>query len=363
MGMEVRMEKSEKITILLRQEINGRKYETGSRFPSETELADRFGVNQKTINKAVSQLVAEGLLQRGVRGSGTHVKACSSFPRMRIAYIGKFYHPYYANILNGIQLAALEQDCVVDVLYPLAEQFSSFVSKIRNSDIKGIISSAYGTIDGGSLPVIYLDEESAGDYYKDFVACNSYQGGYEMMRALISKGHRNIVLLTYITDTRQRVAGFQDAMREAGIDRISDRLYTSIQCSDYDTETLFKKMNADFPGFTAIASTGDDCIFRVISFLEKKNIPWRGKIAMTGFGNISGISNLLPIATVDQHPFHIGKKAFSELMRKIENPDRAVRERIDVELLGLENIPVLAGRPPHTVKGRLHPKAIVSKVI
>lgn len=340
------MEKSEKITVLLRQEINTRKYETGSRFPSETELADRFGVNQKTINKAVSQLVAEGLLQRGVRGSGTHVKTCSSFPRMRIAYIGKFYHPYYANILNGIQIAALEQDCIVDVLNPLAEQFNSVVSKVRNSDIRGIISSAYGTIEGGNLPVLYVDEESAGEYYKDFVACNSYQGGYEMMRALISRGHKNIVLLTYITDTRQRVIGFQDAMREAGIERIPERLYTSIQCSDYDTETLFKKMTADFPGFTAIASTGDDCIFRVISFLEKKNIPWCGKIAMTGFGNVSGISNLLPIATVDQHPFHIGKKAFSELLRKIENPDTVVRERIDVELLGLENIPLLARRPP-----------------
>ena len=157
------MKKYEEIADILRQEINDRKYEPGTRFPSETDLADRFGMNVKTINKAVSILALEGLLERGIRGSGTHVKANCVFPRMRIAYIGAFYHPYYAQILNGIQDAALEDNCLVDVLNPRAEQYNSFVEKLKSSDVKGIISSAYGTIDDKEKPVLYLDEESAGD--------------------------------------------------------------------------------------------------------------------------------------------------------------------------------------------------------
>lgn len=44
------------------------KYPGGTRFPSEYELAERFGVHKITANKAVSLLVNEHLLKRGSRG-------------------------------------------------------------------------------------------------------------------------------------------------------------------------------------------------------------------------------------------------------------------------------------------------------
>ncbi len=53
----------------------------GARFPSEYELQERFTVSRFTANKAVALLAAEGLLKRGVRGSGTYVKKLNQFPK------------------------------------------------------------------------------------------------------------------------------------------------------------------------------------------------------------------------------------------------------------------------------------------
>ena len=163
----------------------------------------------------------------------------------------------------------------------------------------------------------------------------------EMMKNLLERGHRNIIILAYSTDTKQRIRGFLDALREAGTADPEKRVYASRQTSEYDTEMNYRKMQQEYPGFTAVAATNDNIIFRLVSMLEKKKIPWRGKLALTGFGNVSGISDLLPIATVDQHPYHIGVRAFQAMLRKIAEPELEIREKIPIELVGLEHIPVI----------------------
>lgn len=333
------MRKYEYIADVLRREIQERKYEYGSRFPSEMDLGDRFEVNVKTINKAVSLLVSEGLLKRGIRGSGTHVKAYDAFPRLRIAFIGPFYHPYYVQILHGVEQAALAENCLVDVFSMPGEQHGIVMEKIKNSDIKGIITYGCGMIHADRIPIMYLEDDACGISFPDYVVCNSYQGGYEMMKKLIEYGHREIVILSHMFDNRQRISGFLDAMREEGIPDPEKRVYSSIQSSRYDMSELYEKMKTDHPGFTAVASTSDNNIFHFISLLEKKYIPWHGRMALTGFGNVPGISDLLPIASVDNHPYHIGIRIFQGLMRKIADPELVIQEKINIELVGLENIP------------------------
>ena len=56
---------------MLRRELADR-YEPGQRFPSQNELAERFGLAATTVREAVGMLVQEGLLERR-RGSGTYV--------------------------------------------------------------------------------------------------------------------------------------------------------------------------------------------------------------------------------------------------------------------------------------------------
>ncbi|MBO4632460.1 MAG: hypothetical protein J5858_11110, partial [Lentisphaeria bacterium] len=75
--------------------------------------------------------------------------------------------------------------------------------------------------------------------------------------------------------------------------------------------------------------------------MKLKKMDWEGKIAMVGFGNLPGISDVYPIATVDQHPMRIGAEAYRLLMKKIAEPDTVIQEFLDTELVNLQNIPVI----------------------
>ena len=95
--------KFELILSALRNELWSGVYPLGARFPSEYELADRFGVNKMTANKAVSQLVFEGYLQRGGRGSNTKVIMTEKFPKGYFVYIAPLAHEINRLILTGIE--------------------------------------------------------------------------------------------------------------------------------------------------------------------------------------------------------------------------------------------------------------------
>lgn len=56
----------------VRAEVNAGTFEHGSRLPTETEIAERFGVNRHTVRRAIAALTAEGIL-RADQGRGTFV--------------------------------------------------------------------------------------------------------------------------------------------------------------------------------------------------------------------------------------------------------------------------------------------------
>ncbi|MBM3892540.1 MAG: GntR family transcriptional regulator [Verrucomicrobia bacterium] len=57
----------------LRELIRGGEFKAGDKFPAEREIGERFGVSRVTANKAVSHLVAEGVLEFK-KGVGTFVR-------------------------------------------------------------------------------------------------------------------------------------------------------------------------------------------------------------------------------------------------------------------------------------------------
>jgi len=63
----------EQLAAILRKRIEGGTYAPGRRLPSLVDLEAEFGLNPKTIHKALDVLRAEGLIQTSP-GRGTFVK-------------------------------------------------------------------------------------------------------------------------------------------------------------------------------------------------------------------------------------------------------------------------------------------------
>jgi GntR family transcriptional regulator len=63
---------TEQVNAILRDRIRDKTYGPGCQLPSETHLADEFGVSRSTIRSVLSRLAEEGLLLRK-HGDGTYV--------------------------------------------------------------------------------------------------------------------------------------------------------------------------------------------------------------------------------------------------------------------------------------------------
>lgn len=336
-----KMGKTEEIIQILRNELQQKKYVLNSRFPSEYELADRFAVNKKTVNKAVSLLVAEKYLTRGRGGRGTIVSRLSCFPKNHIAFVGNIQHPFIAMQAYGVQVAALEDNSLVSIIAPPPNHLNKSLIELDSMNISGIITTAYGMLPEMHVPILYLEDKLGEKIYPDFVACDSYRAGYQMMKELIIRGHRNIIMLFQSMNNPERLQGYYDAMKEAGIADYKKRTFLLMEYTVGETNMLLTRICRQFPGFTAVAACSDDDIYRMIVSMRLQKMEWIGKIAMVGFGNLPGISNIYPIATVDQHPLRIGADAYRLLIEKIKKPEIQIQEYVDTELVNLQHLPVI----------------------
>lgn len=87
----------DQIKILITQSLIGGEWKPGEAIPSEIELAQRFGVSQGTVRKAIDQLASENILIRK-QGKGTFV-ATHAEPQHQYRFLriipnaGEKHHP------------------------------------------------------------------------------------------------------------------------------------------------------------------------------------------------------------------------------------------------------------------------------
>lgn len=333
------MNKIDIITKKLRADLAAGIYPSGSRFPSEYELAELLGVHKITANKAVSLLVNEGLLSRGKRGSGTQVVRQSVFPRGFIAFIGGIHHTYGSNILHGVQQWALTRDYLVTATAPPFEHINYFLKKLQGSAIKGIISVNYGRLETMELPAVYLDLE---DPEVNTVNCDNYQGGCELMQVLLDRGHRDIVIYTRdckSSHRKSRLRGFHKVMKKNGINDYEKRTFAGL-FSAADTLHTLKQIISHYPHLTAIATDSDDDAMQIIKGCHKLGLRFPDKISITGFGNLKNVCDLYPIASVEQNPVQMGAAACNRLIDIIEHKaaPTPIHELLDIEIIHPEYI-------------------------
>ncbi|MBE6371267.1 MAG: GntR family transcriptional regulator [Lentisphaerae bacterium] len=334
------MEKIESMLAELKSDLASGKFAPDAHFPSEYELAERFKVNKKTANKAVSLLVTEGWLYRGRRGQGTLVSPVKPFPGGQICCISILKNAYQSDFLQGAQSGAFQHDYLLNYCSPPPEELPDLLKRLENSPVRGILTGYYGELNT-RLPVIYIDRSSGDPESFYSVSCNNYQGGYEMMKQILARGHRNIVIFFQQKLMRDRLKGFHDAMREAGISDAEKRTFRWLEDSCYEAQKQLRQALKKYPGFTAAACGSDNLMIHTADALDQEGIPWRNRIALTGFGNLLGKDPVLPAASVDQHPFNLGYTAAENLIALIEGrgEDIPKQSMIDVELVNTGNIP------------------------
>ena len=219
----------------------------GDRLPSETELAQKLGVSRWTVRQATQQLVRDGVLESRP-GYGHIVRALRSRPTIGLL----FNHSLFARTLhnvpmpttfavllfNALRVELARRRCRVRLYLPDVDAFDQRMNHARlHRDLEkgrfaGLITTHWPHRRGQyPAEVVRADDKlmaalkqheipMAGISSRDLphitTTTDMRAGGYEGARYFLDQGHRRIGLMSAQDQPRSFLAGFREAMAEAG---------------------------------------------------------------------------------------------------------------------------------------------------
>ena len=233
--------------------------------------------------------------------------------------------PYSIEIMKGIDRAIAESD--YDLLLfttgglqtkDLVARTQYYVSLLNNSLTDGvlIVASDVTDIKSGGL-IVSVDPHLALPNYPSVQGTN-YQGAKDVMRYLISLGHKRIGFIdgwAGAGTAERRIKGYRDGLKEAEIE-IDEAL---IVPGDYSTERAKQSalvlLKLDPPP-TAIFASNDQSALGVYHAAETLGLRVPDDVSVVGFDNIAE-AKYIGLTTVDQSLSEMGYIATQMLIQLV----------------------------------------------
>ncbi|MCS7179853.1 MAG: GntR family transcriptional regulator [bacterium] len=286
------------------------KRNPGEKLPTEYELAKIYGVNRSTVNKVLSLLENEGLIERKT-GLGSFVnKKENRRLNYRLGVVierssGHVYESLTRNIIKKIQSNHFFP-LLIDLGEPMPKISIHLLEVIENNP-------EFIIIDGiGYFPFNFIKEnyskirnlifinrfETNFDFEATYILSDYEMGGYIGTKYLLEKGIKKIVIITQSEPPYKpnidmdRLKGVKKAFEDFGRGLDENRIIVN---KNYDylknkIEEILKKEKRIDGLFVFADNVGRD----VQKILEEKNL-WLGvDYNMVGYFNTSHSSDFIP---------------------------------------------------------------------
>ncbi len=238
-------------------------------------------------------------------------------------------NPYFAEMASFIVSEVHRKGFTTIVIDTMEDEheFNTSVMKLYSRGVDGIIAVPCGTdkslieeIDKKDIPVVLVDR-----YFDDsrlsYVATNNYKGGLMATQFLISMGHKRITCIQGAinsTPNKERVKGYTDAMREAGLEdniMIAGNEF-SIQNGYLETKMLLSEN--DLP--TAVFSLGNTISLGIIKAIKETTLKIPENLSLISFDNYFYMDYMeTPITRISQPIEDMAKLATKILFDRIES--------------------------------------------
>lgn len=335
----------------LKRHIQRGELQPGDRLWSESELCDRFGVSRGTVREALDVLASEGLLQR-IAGKGTFIAAPA---RARQSKLLGMIVPYLRDSLTtdmlrgaesvlhraGYSLIFCHSDGALDVERAQFERLKSegvagiILFPLAEEGEAGLVRQYFDP----AFPLVTIDRRLPG-MQTDVVLADNQRGAYLVVRHMLAAGHTRIACITAPdrpTSVQDRIAGYERALREAGILPLATVSLAlrpgqpsgSSAVPDYSAEELAPVQQLlnmrDAP--TALFCINDFIAFGVMRYLIARKARVPQDVAIAGFDDLSIAAYMpTPLTTVAQPKQAIGMQAAELLLSRLANPTLPPRE-------------------------------------
>ncbi len=341
----------------LRRLILSGQWQRSSRIPSEKQLTSYLSVSRSTVRLALQRAELEGLIERSA-GRGTFVAYLPPTDQRNrlIAFVtygfdaeshllmlkgaeGEVKARGYQIILSNVQNQREE----LDVLRRLKAEYVAGVLLWANAGASRAQQENPLSYQQITLPLVLMDR-GIYDLDCDFVTSENYDGASAMMQHLLALGHERIVFLCHqemeLLPVMDRYHAYCTAMLDAGLTPqepwligpqgnefiASMVLRASVDPKSVEIQEIKDLFyNASTPP-TAIFAVNDYIALLAMRAVKLLNMSVPDDISIAGFDDIDLAVQLeVPLTTVAQDPFFIGKRAAQLLLDRLNGYSGATR--------------------------------------
>lgn len=340
----------------LRQLIVSGHWPHGTRIPSETELAQHLRISRSTVRLALHQTEIEGLIERIV-GRGTFVAypTSSTYPSYStaqgresrlIAFLtSSFDAESHLMMLKGAENTVKAHGYQITFNHVQTQQEEiDLLLRMREDEVAGVLlwpnAAASRALPGDSLsyqrlrvPLVLLDRQ-VYSLDCDCVTSDNYGGARAAMEHLIELGHRQIAFLSHhemdLLPVKERYRAYRDSMQDAGLTPLApwligqpgneiDAIRSSIDVNSAELQQIKACLLSAMPRPTAILGLHDYLAVLAVRAIQQLDLRVPDHISVAGFDDTDPAVLLeVPLTTVAQDPFTIGKEAARLLIERIE---------------------------------------------
>jgi len=333
----------------LKNQIESGELPEGARVPSELELAKTYGVSRNPTRQALRDLELEGYLVR-TPGRGSFVAPTAQRQKLfntngsrSIAIACPELEMHYTrSVIRGFVEHAARQDfhTMVYFLRFSGEGEVEFLADLRNGGIAGMAfwlqHTSERTLDllrkfhRGAFPFVLIDRYVRG-LDADYVVTDNEDVGYQLTRALIERGHRDIGMVTTELDntsTEDRVAGHRRALEEAGIPVTKD-LMGVFGVEREHLGSVVSRIMAHRRRPTAFFCSNDGVAADLLDELSALDfhVPEDVAIATVDDNELAAAVEV-PLITASQQGDQMGRESVRILLNRIATPDAPVQRQL-----------------------------------
>lgn len=258
------------------------------------------------------------------------VERCMNTIGVAAVMHGTDLNQYFLEVFNGIIEAADRH----------GQSTTVFSLHDWKTDTRRIAGFCDGRIDGMILvaPTMHLDASQHLPEHTPFVTVHSNEamsgvlnvesddeeGSYQMVRHLISLGHRRIMHISGPVSwigAQRRIKGFKRAMADAGLKKADQILlegdYSSAGGYKLTKEWLLKSEGKPLPG--AVFCANDNIATGCLEAFAEFGVRVPDDISVAGFDDTLAARSTIPqLSTIRQPLRQMGNRAVEELLKRIE---------------------------------------------
>lgn len=295
--------------------------------------AEKYRISKATVDKVIAEAEAcnyrPSLIAQSLRTNRTNTIGL---------LLPSLSNPYFADMASVIIREVNGRGYTTIVMDTMEDEniFNESASLLLSRRVEGIIAVPCGNksaimenINRDYLPVILIDRYFESSKLS-YVATNNYQGGADGTRHLLAAGHRKIACIQGVRDSTpnaERVRGYMDSMREAGLGDMIEVVGNEFSIQNGYLETKLLLCREDHP--TAFFALSNTIALGVLKAVREASMHIPEDISLLAFDDYTYMDFLEPPVTrISQPVSDMAKLATKLLFDRIEGNGAVITSQI-----------------------------------